>query len=58
MDKQKLPIGLTMEMAMNAESFAYFSRLDETSRQQVIERAKQISTKEEMKQYVDNKFYL
>ena len=52
-ESEELPLGLGMALAMNNQAMFYYSRLDEVSRREIIQRAKSVNSKEEMKAFVD-----
>ena len=49
-----LPLGFGMALAMNPEAMQKFASLTETKKQEIINGTHTISSKEEMKQYVEN----
>ena len=53
-ERDELPIGFTMELAMNPEAMSRFSGLTEP--EQVVNRARNIMSHEEMRNYVENMF--
>ena len=53
-ERDELPIGFTMELAMNPEAMSRFSGLTEPEQKQVVNRA--ITSHEEMRNYVENMF--
>lgn len=53
-DDTEMPLGLAMQMAMNEKARNAFSNLPEQKRQQVIDEAKQVSTKSQMEQIVSH----
>lgn len=54
MEKKEMPVGLGMALAMNPEAMQKFSLLSETKKQEIINGTHNVSSKEEMKQYVEN----
>lgn len=50
----KIPMGLGMALAQNIDAMNYFSSLSEDVRSQIIEHTHTISSKEEMKNYVQS----
>lgn len=53
MDEEKeLPLGLAFQMAMNEKAMARFSAMDEQEKQNTIERARNIKSKQEMERLV------
>ena len=55
-ERDELPIGFTMELAMNPEAMSRFSGLTEPEQKQVVNRARNIMSHEEMRNYVENMF--
>ncbi len=54
MEKNEMPIGLGMALAMNPEAMQKFASLSETKKQEIISGTHAISSKAEMRQYVEN----
>lgn len=54
--KRELPIGFTMELAQHAELLIRFSHLSEAEQNAIINGAKHVSSREEMREYVKNMF--
>lgn len=53
MDEEKeLPLGLAFQMAMNEKAMARFSAMDEQEKQNTIERARNVKSKQEMERLV------
>lgn len=52
MDADQLPIGFLMAMAQNAAATARFGRLSEEQKQQVVNQARQASSRREMQEVV------
>lgn len=55
-DNSELPIGFTMELAQHSDILNRFSSLSETERETVIEGARQIRSRDEMRNYVESIF--
>ncbi len=53
---EELPIGFSMELAKHLDALNRFSRLSDPEKRAVIERARQIKTKEEMRSFVASGF--
>lgn len=51
---EELPLGLSVSLAENAEALAYFARLTSAKRQEIAERSRDITTQQEMRQYVSS----
>lgn len=49
---QELPLGLSMALAQVPAAYAYFAKLDPLQRQQIIDSAHCIRSKEEMRDFV------
>ena len=54
MEKNEMPVGLGMALAMNPEAMQKFASLTETKKQEIINGTHTVSSKAEMKQYVEN----
>lgn len=54
MEKNEIPVGLGMALAMNPEAMQKFTSLTETKKQEIINGTHAVSSKAEMKQYVEN----
>lgn len=53
MDEEKeLPLGLAFQMAMNEKAMARFSAMSEREKQDTIERARNVKSKQEMESLV------
>lgn len=55
-ERDELPIGFTMELAMNPEAMSRFSSLSVPQQEQVANQARNIKSHEEMRSYVENMF--
>lgn len=53
-DNRELPIGFTMELAQHSEILNRFATLPETERNQIVEGARNVDSREEMRNYVEN----
>ncbi len=53
MKKDEMPLGLGMALAMNPEAMQKFALLPEAKKQEIISGTHTISSKEEMRQYVE-----
>lgn len=54
MKKSEMPVGFGMALAMNPEAMQKFAALPETRKQEIIKGTHTVSSKEEMRQYVEN----
>ena len=54
MEKNEMPVGLGMALAMNPEAMQKYALLPEKKKQEIINGTHTISSKAEMKQYVEN----
>lgn len=52
--EKDMPLGLTFQMAMNGKAMEEFGRMTEEEQKQILEEAKNVQTKEQMKSIVDN----
>ncbi len=53
MDKYKLPVGFGMALAQRPEAMEKFVSLSDDKKQEIINGTHQVSSKQEMRQYVD-----
>ena len=55
-DNDELPIGFTMELAMHADTLNKFSRLPKAQQEAYIDGAREIESREQMRNYVEQMF--
>lgn len=55
-DNQELPIGFTMELAEHSDILNRFAKLPEPEQAPLIEGARQVSSRQEMRNYVESMF--
>lgn len=54
MDEEKeMPLGLAFQMAMNEKAMAHFSAMSEKEKENTIERARNVKSKQEMERLVN-----
>lgn len=53
-NNEELPIGFTMELAQHSDVLNQFSHLPKDKQSELIEGAKQVNSKDEMRDYVVN----
>ncbi len=53
MENYKIPVGLGMALAMRPDAMEKFATLSENQKQEIINGTHSVSSKEEMRQYVD-----
>ncbi len=54
MDEEKeIPLGLAFQMAMNEKAMAHFSAMSEKEKENIIERARNVKSKQEMERLVN-----
>ena len=53
MENYKMPIGLGMALAQRPEAMEKFALLSDAKKQEIINGTHSVSSKEEMRQYVD-----
>lgn len=53
MENYQMPVGLGMALAQRPEVMEKFATLSETKKQEIINGTHTVSSKEEMRQYVD-----
>lgn len=56
MRNEDIPIGFTMELAQHENALSAFSSLTNEQQRQVIDEAKNMKTRQEMRNYVENQF--
>ena len=55
-NNNELPIGFTMELAMHSDVLTQFAKLPKGEQDTIVDRARQVKSKDEMKSYVENMF--
>lgn len=50
----EIPIGFGMALAKDLDAMNYFSNLEESKKDQIIEQSRQIQSKSQMEQYVSS----
>lgn len=55
-DNEELPIGFTMELAQHSDILNQFSRLPRPEQEAVIDGARQMHSRDEMRNYVESMF--
>lgn len=55
-NNEELPIGFTMELAQHSDVLAHFSGLPEDEQKAVIDGARHIQSRNEMRHYVESLF--
>lgn len=53
-DNHQIPIGFTMELAQHTQALARFASMDEQQQCQIVDCARNIHSREEMREYVIN----
>lgn len=53
-NKEAMPMGLGFGLAMNDEAMKHFSEMPENEKKQVIEAARCVNSKSEMKSLIDD----
>jgi hypothetical protein len=56
-DNSDLPIGFTMELAQHSEILNRFAGLEQTQRNSIIDGARSIESRNEMRNYVESIFH-
>ncbi len=54
MNNGEVPLGLGMALARNMDAMSYFASLNPDGQREVIRRARDVHSKEEMRQFVDS----
>ena len=55
-DNEELPIGFTMELALHSDVLDRFSKLPKAEQKSVIDGARQVKSRNEMRHYVESIF--
>lgn len=55
-NNEELPIGFTMELAQHSDVLNRFSGLSEPEKQSIIDKARTVQSRDEMRQFVENIF--
>ncbi len=55
-DNHELPIGFTMELAQHSDVLNRFAKLPQTEQNAIVNGAKEIKSRNEMRNYVENMF--
>lgn len=55
-NNEDLPIGFTMELAIHSDTLNYFSQLPKDEQESVIQKARGIKSRDEMRNYVESLF--
>lgn len=53
-NNEELPIGFTMELAQHSDILNHFSKLPDPEQKNIIDGARSINSREEMRNYVEN----
>lgn len=53
-DNSELPIGFTMELALHSDILSEFSSMPKAKQDEIVEGARQVKSREEMRSYVEN----
>lgn len=55
-DNHELPIGFTMELAQHSDTLNRFASLPRSEQDSIVEGARSIKSRDEMRNYVENMF--
>lgn len=55
-DNSELPIGFTMELAQHSDTLNQFATLPKSRQEAIVDGAREIQSREEMRNYVENMF--
>lgn len=55
-ENEELPIGFTLELAKHSDIMTQFARLPKEEQKSIVEGARHINSKNEMRHYVENMF--
>ena len=53
MERNEMPVGFAMALAMNSEAMQKFATLSEEQKQQIIAGTHTVKSRDEMRRYVD-----
>lgn len=53
---EELPIGFTMELAQHSDILTRFASLAKTEQENIVNGARQVESRDEMRNYVENMF--
>ena len=53
-DNSELPIGFTMELAQHSDILNRFASMPKKEQDQIVEGARQVKSRDEMRNYVEN----
>lgn len=53
-DNSELPIGFTMELALHSDILSEFASMPKEKQDEIVEGARQVKSREEMRSYVEN----
>lgn len=53
---EELPIGFTMELAQHSDVLNQFSKLSKTEQKSIIDKARDVQSRDEMRQFVESIF--
>lgn len=54
MERNEIPLGFGMSLAQNPEAMQKFALLNEAEKQKILEKTHSITSKEEMRQFVNS----
>lgn len=55
-NNEELPVGFTMELAQHSDALNRFSHLSQSEQEMIIDRARDIKSHDEMRNFVENMF--
>ena len=53
-DNEELPIGFTMELALHSDILNKFAHMDKSRQEQVVNGARNVQSRDEMRNYVES----
>ena len=53
---EELPLGFTMELAQHSDVLNQFSKLSKTEQKSIIDKARDVQSRDEMRQFVESIF--
>lgn len=55
-NNEELPIGFTMELAQHSDILNRFAQLPKTEQESIVDGARQVQSRDEMRNYVESMF--
>ena len=55
-DNEERPIGFTMELAQHSDILNHFAQLPKSEQKPLVDKARQVNSRHEMREYVESMF--